>query len=75
MASSDFTFESIQIAPAVEIPIPEVQPPAPPVAVTGDTGTGMTSINLLVLLLKLLYSESMESLVEKNFTEWISNDH
>jgi len=40
VVSSTFSFADIQIAPSVEVPIPEVQAPAPPARVTGDTGTG-----------------------------------
>jgi hypothetical protein len=38
--SSDFTFESIQMAPPVEAPIPEVEAPSAPAAVTGETVAG-----------------------------------
>ena len=38
--SSDFSFESIQFAPPVEAPIPEVEAPTAPVAITGDTVAG-----------------------------------
>lgn len=38
--SSDFTFESIQMAPPVEAPLPEVEAPSAPAAVTGETAAG-----------------------------------
>lgn len=38
--SSDFTFESIQMAPPVEAPLPEVEAPSAPAAVTGETVAG-----------------------------------
>jgi len=38
--SSDFTFESIQMAPPVEAPLPEVEAPSAPASVTGETVAG-----------------------------------
>ena len=38
--SSEFTFESLQFAPPVEAPLPEVQTPSAPAAVTGETVAG-----------------------------------
>ena len=44
-ASSDFSFESIQMAPPVEAPIPEVEPPSAPASVTGETTGGIILID------------------------------
>ena len=46
-SSSEFSFESMAMAPTVDIPTPEVQAPAAPASVTGETETGEAAVVML----------------------------
>ena len=56
-SSADFSFESLVLAPTVDVPNPELEAPSPPASVTGETLAGLGAVPFITPQPNIIFNQ------------------